>query len=120
MVHDPEISAAFYRWGSTCGEIVFKNEKDRFDKYFNDSIIMPERFSSGNGSAVLHPWPLAIAVSIMPMVGESRAWNMPFALAVSYWSANAEMTHDDKSLLSDRDQMMLDIERAKAKAKAEG
>ena len=75
---------------------------------------MPERWTKPGSDGVLHPWPLVIAVTIMPIVGEVRAWNMPLPLAVSYWSAIAE-THGDKSLISDEEYALITAAKNAAK-----
>jgi len=49
-------------------------------------LSVPPRFmkqsaSSGQSAA---PWPMIVAVQLMPMVGEDRAWTMPVPQAMAY------------------------------------
>ncbi len=109
---DDEFSA----WGHECQQLDIAAESAVLEKYIADSCVFPVRFQdvSKPSKRCLHPWPLYLATSIMDMVGESRAWNMPVALAISYASARAEWKNGDESL---RDEV---IDEIKARVKEQG
>lgn len=100
-----KILADFKRWGKQCRKLNFVAEHWKFKTYFDHYTQFPERNHSEGMKPSRHPWPLMVANSLVAKVGEERAWNMPLPLAVSYWSADAEMQGDD-SLKSDRDKAM--------------
>ena len=88
-------------WGKTCRKMDFRAEGLSFENYLADYSAFPDRWSkTKTPTPCQHPWPLLVVVTIMPMVGESRAWNMPLPEAISLWSAYQE-TQGDSSLKTD-------------------
>ncbi len=80
-----------------------------FADYMEQHSIAPRRWQSRpgrNGGGYKHPWPLIVATALLHRVGESRAWNMPIPLALSYWSAILEIEHGDESLESEQDDRL--------------
>jgi hypothetical protein len=110
----PDLMKQVEAWGRRQRKTDFVKEREKFDAYLQNAIKMPRRWSKSKSGAepVRHPWPLVIAAAIMPMVGESRAWNMPLAEAISLWSARAEVDGDD-SLLSDDELSRIEAESEK-------
>jgi len=104
------------KWGKSCRKLNFPQEAKAFETYLRDFTIFPLRATKSPSSECHHPWPLIIAVSIMPMVGESRAWNMPLPKAISLWSAYQE-TQGDDSLVTDWEINNLARMKAEKKAK---
>ncbi|MEN6360042.1 MAG: hypothetical protein ABFD59_08300 [Smithella sp.] len=98
------------QWGQSCRKLNFAAEEVEFESYLNSHCIVPDRWKSEKSDPVLHPWPLIIAVSLFPLVGESRAWNMPLPLAMSYWSAQEEI-NGDKSLKSEHDDKLRKLQK---------
>jgi len=95
------------KWGSKCKRLDFNAEQDKFALYLDEYTQFPDRFATGGKEApkpCRHPWPLLICKRILPDVGESRAWNMPLPLALSYWSAEAEI-QGDESLTTEADRL---------------
>lgn len=83
-------------WGKKCRKMDFTVEDEIFSRYIKVFSMFPRRYSkTKNPTECGHPWPLLIATSIMPVVGESRAWNMPLPMAISLWSAQLELAGDD-------------------------
>jgi len=102
----PRLLAECERWGRRARNRVDPEEEHQvFLEYVDQFAIFPERYQDDKLQAkpCKHPWPLVIAVKIIPLVGESRAWNMPLPLALSYWSALAE-TEGDESLRGEDDE----------------
>lgn len=107
------------RWGRKCRKLDFTMEGARFEQYLRDFSIFPARWSkSRNPQPTRHPWPLLVATSIMPIVGESRAWNMPLPKAVSIWSAMDELD-GDTSLKTDWEIEALEQLKKQAEAQEE-
>ena len=105
--------ADFKRWGKSCRGLDYATEHQKFLEYFDHYTQFPERHTSKDMKPARHPWPLLIVTQITPKVGESRAWNMPLPLAVSYWSSQCEIDGDD-TLKSENDKAMLEEQKAYA------
>lgn len=84
----------------------FAEYKAEFDKF-------PNRFSKSR-SPCHHPWPLLVAVALAPAYSESRSWNMPLPLALSYWS----VLLGDDGLISDDELAAIAHMKAVAAAKS--
>lgn len=84
-----------------------ESEMATFGRYVRAHIRAPERAQSGTPHKAKHPWPILMAVRIMPLVGESRAWNMPLPMAITLWSAQLEAQGDD-SLVSEEERNFID------------
>jgi hypothetical protein len=102
----PGINRKCRAWGRTCRKLSFVAEHQRFTEYLDTYTQFPERRADPTAKPARHPWPLLLATQLTAAVGESRAWNMPLPLAVSYWSANAELAGDD-TLVSVSDDDLL-------------
>jgi hypothetical protein len=64
----------------------------------------PRREHSVRGQALVEmktPWPIFIAVRLIPLVGERRAWSMPLPLALAYSTALCELAGDDSWMSED-------------------
>ena len=82
-------------WGKTCGKMKFGEEQSKFIRYLDEYTQFPDRLQDVGATPCRHPWPLLVVQTILGKVTESRAWNMPLPLAVSYWSAEAELNGDE-------------------------
>lgn len=103
-------------WGKKCRDMDFKKERDIFKEYIGGSADVPERWSKQKSpTPVKHPWPLFVSVQVMPLVGESRAWNMPVAMAMAYWSA---LSGDDALMTDAELQLISDLKSGKVKMPA--
>lgn len=104
------------KWGKSCRKMNYAEEGAKFQKYVIDYAKFPERWSKKkNPDPCGHPWPLLIVVTLMPLVGESRAWNMPLTKAISLWSAYQE-TQGDDSLKKDWEiNALTDMKKKQAK-----
>jgi hypothetical protein len=95
------------QWRRECRKLDFAEETIHFESYWHDHIAMPVRETSAQARGSLHPWPLLVAVSVMKVVGESRAWNMPLPMAMSINSVLGELK-GDTSLISEWNWEILD------------
>jgi len=104
-------------WGKRCRKNNFRLQGIIFEKYLRDFSAFPVRWSQArNPEPTQHPWPLLIATSIMPLVGEERAWNMPLPMAASIWSASKELS-GDRNLKTDWEYQALEQMRETASQK---
>jgi hypothetical protein len=82
----------------------------RIGEYVSVSLETPSYWSDDNSKQSRVPAGMLVAVRVMPLVGEDRAWNMPFGLACAY-----------KAALDERDGAQLaDADIAAAEAASEG
>lgn len=121
-IESPGVEAECAAWGASCEGMDFPAESDTFAAYLADSAVLPDKAPRGAVTPYRHPWPMVVAVSIMPLVGsssiqsaESRAWNMPQALAMSYHSALSELQGDD-SLKTDADYAVMEENKRRESA----
>lgn len=72
----------------------FPKDRDALHEWIDWHCKVPPRFlkPDPNRKGASAPWPMIVAVQIMPMLGEQRTWQMPVPLAMSYKIAkdNAE------------------------------
>lgn len=105
----PSLVSDVEKWAEKCRDLDFPQERDKFEAYMKASTLLPQRWKKKDkiGAAVKHPWPLVIAVAMFKHVGETRAWDMPLPLAMSYWSALGELNGDD-SLMTEQEQAIIE------------
>lgn len=115
-LHTPGLLTQCKRWGRKASfRLNFFREHNRFVKYLDDYTQMPDRWQpdtkGGKPKVYQHPWTLIIATELLDKVGESRAWNMPLPLALSYWSALAELRYGDDSLKTPEDDKLREMQK---------
>ena len=98
------------KWGRKCRRLDFNTEQSNFVLYLDEYTQFPDRYSTVKPEAqkpCKHPWPLLIAKRLIgPSCNpetEARVWDMPLPLALSYWSAEAEI-QGDESLATEADK----------------
>lgn len=96
-------------WGRKTSKQNLVRQKRAFIRYLNDNCKTPERWKkSGEAQSQSRvPWPIKVAVGIMPLVGESRAWNMSITMAMSYWFGLQENAGDN-SIVSDEEMVFVE------------
>lgn len=104
---DVDHVAGARQWKRDCKKLDFAKEAAIFETYWADHVVFPEREIQNNQRRSLHPWALLVAVKLMPLVGESRAWNMPLPMALSLSSALGELNGDD-SVISEENWELID------------
>uniref|UniRef100_A0A6M3LLN6 Uncharacterized protein n=1 Tax=viral metagenome TaxID=1070528 RepID=A0A6M3LLN6_9ZZZZ len=125
-LHSPTLLRSVKRWGRESSRTLnFFEEERKFAVYFDEYSQLPyRRIKEGPeaGRPYKHPWTLILATELLDKVGESRAWNMPLPLALSYWSGWQEIAHGDDTLNSEQDDRNLKMQQeymAEQKRKAE-
>lgn len=120
-----DIDKQVLAWGDECHskdiESAFEGDNATFTDYMDVYTQFPERFDKPGQEPCQHPWPLLVAKRLTPDFGETRTWNMPLPLALSYWSAEAEI-QGDESLVTDtywNDKSEQEAHREKCRLKHE-
>jgi hypothetical protein len=107
-LHSPTLKKDCKAWGrKASAQLNFRKEGEKFRHYLDEYTQLPKRWHKqgiGQGRPFQHPWTLILATELLPMVGESRAWNMPLPLALSYWSARQELQYGDDTLENPGDE----------------
>lgn len=68
----------------------FPADRDLLHQWIDWHCKVPSRFlkEDPNHKGASAPWPMIVAVQLMPMLGEERTWRLPVPLAMSYKIAN--------------------------------
>lgn len=110
LINHPDLHIAdVSTWARQTSRQNLRRQTSAFIRYLNDNCKTPERWKkSGEAQSQARvPWPIKVAVGIMPMVGEFRAWNMPITMAMSYWFA-AQENSGDNSIVSDEEMVFVE------------
>jgi hypothetical protein len=89
----------------------WQKQIQRVESYIEAYSETPAYWQTESSTPSKTPLGLCIAARLIPVVGESRAWNMPFSLACAY---KAAMDERDGAHLADEDIAEAEVAFAKA------
>lgn len=114
-LHRRFVASPLFRWAFSVAVLCHRLDRARADvrRYLDAYMDVPQYWSSGDEARSRVPGTLCVAARLMPVLGEARAWNMPFSLACAY---KAALDERDGAKLADDD--IAAAERAFAKREA--